>query len=144
MNRDGTGNGPLYFATDPAKWITPLKEWVAHESFIQDTGDMAMVMEKIGLMVVKPDGSALIASEDSFWHCATTRDGKWIGADDRQGRIWLAKARTGDVRLLASGVMDKIPSVHPHLSFDHSGRWLVFYTGRSHESVALIDLQQIR
>ena len=143
VNRDGSGNRPLYYATDPAKWITPLKEWVMHETFIPATGEMTFVMDRIGLMIVKPDGSARLVAGGSFWHCAPSPDGSKIVADDQQGRIWLADVNTGNLRLLATGFQDKVKGLHAHPSFDRTGRWVVFHSGRSHETVALIDLDQI-
>lgn len=52
------------------------------------------------------------------------------------------EAATGNTRLLATGLRDKIP-VHPHPSFDRLGRYVQFRTGRTQESVAIIDLAEL-
>jgi len=62
--------------------------------------------------------------------------------DDAQGRLWLAQAATGNTRLLATGLR-AIVRVHPHPSFDRQGRYVQFHTGRTHETVALIDLNDL-
>jgi hypothetical protein len=142
VNRDGSANRPLYAAgRESRQWITPLKEWVTHESYVAGTGDMTMIMDKVGVMLVRPDGTMRIVREGNYWHCAATADGARIGIDDSQGRIWISEAATGNIRLLATGTRATLP-VHAHLSFDHAGRWLQFHTGRSHEGIALIDLKQ--
>ncbi|MCL4722634.1 MAG: hypothetical protein M5U12_33590 [Verrucomicrobia bacterium] len=52
-------------------------------------------------------------------------------------------AATGEVRLLATGLRDTV-RVHPHPSFDRQGHFVQFHSGRTHETVALIDLRQFR
>lgn len=64
-------------------------------------------------------------------------------ADDFEGRLWLIECATGNVRLLATGLRDT-HQVHPHASFDRQGHFVQFHTGRSHETVALMDLRQLR
>lgn len=140
VNRDGTGNRPMYYKpTDPKQWLTPLKEWLTHEAWVHDTGNMTMVNDKVGIMLVSPDGSAKLVREGRYWHCAARPDGKYIALDDMDGRIWLAETATGNIRLLATGTRDTV-RVHSHLSFDRQGRYLQFHTGRQQETVALIDL----
>jgi hypothetical protein len=53
------------------------------------------------------------------------------------------KTDTGTKRLLATGLRDKVHAVHPHASFDRLGRYVQFHTGRTHETVALIDLREL-
>jgi Tol biopolymer transport system component len=142
VNTDGTGNRPFYSRTSPANWFTPLKEWVTHESWVKDTGEMIMVNDKLGIMVVQPDGSARIVREGSYWHAAARPDGKMLVMDDAQGRLWLAETATGNTRLLATGLRTKVP-IHPHASFDRAGRYVQFHTGRTHETVAYIDLDAL-
>lgn len=139
VNADGTGNRPFYARTDRKTWFTPLKEWITHEAWVKDTGDMTMINRDQGLMLVHPDGSARMISEGEYWHAAARPDGNVFVADDNEGRLWLIDAATGSGRLLATGLRDKVP-VHPHPSFDRLGRYVQFRTGRTHESVALIDL----
>src|ERR1041385_93645 len=56
VNEDGTANRPFYARTDPKTWFTPLKEWVTHEAWIHDTGQMTMINDKQGVMLVDKDG----------------------------------------------------------------------------------------
>lgn len=142
VNTDGTGNRPFYARTSPTNWFTPLKEWVTHEAWVRDTGDMTMINDKVGVMLVRKDGTARLVREGNYWHCAARSDGKFIVADDAQGRLWLVESETGNVRLLATGLRDKV-RVHPHPSFDRQGRYVQFHTGRTHETVALIDLHDL-
>lgn len=143
VHRDGSGNRPLYAPVKPAEWLTPLKEWLTHEAWIHDTGSMTMVNDKLGIMVVAPDGAAKLVREGRYWHCAARADGKYIAMDDMQGRVWLAETATGNVRLLATGYRQTVHAVHSHMSFDRKGRYVQFHTGRTHETVALIDLTQL-
>jgi hypothetical protein len=50
---------------------------------------------------------------------------------------------TGNKRLLATGIRDAVHAVHAHASFDRLGRYVQFHTGRTHETVALIDLNEL-
>jgi oligogalacturonide lyase len=142
VNEDGTGNRPFYARTNPTNWFTPLKEWVTHEAWVKDTGEMTMINDKVGVMLVSKDGNARLVREGSFWHAAARPDGKFIVADDFQGRLWLIETATSNARLLATGLRDTV-RVHPHPSFDRQGRYVQFHTGRTHETVALIDLTQL-
>jgi len=139
VNADGTGNRPFYAATAPTNWLTPLKEWVTHEAWVKDTGQMTMINDKLGVMLVNKDGASRLVRAGNYWHAAARPDGKFIVLDDVQGRLWLTETATGNVRLLATGLRAKLP-VHPHASFDRQGRYVEFHTGRTHETVALIDL----
>jgi oligogalacturonide lyase len=143
VNDDGTGNRPFYARTDPKIWFTPLKEWVTHEAWVKDTGDMTMINDKQGVMLVKPDGTARLVSKGSFWHAAANSAGTSLVVDDSEGRLWLMETATGQKRLLVTGVRDKVHTVHPHASFDRLGRYIQFHTGRTHETVALIDLHEL-
>lgn len=143
VNDDGTGNRPFYARTDPKTWFTPLKEWVTHEAWVKETGEMTMVNDKLGVMLVAPDGQARLVREGNYWHAAARPDGKFLVLDDMQGRLWLTEAATGNTRLLATGIRDQIRSVHAHASFDRLGRYVQFHSGRTHETVALIDLNEL-
>jgi len=140
VNSDGSGNRPFYARLAPTNWFTPLKEWVTHEAWIAGTGEMTMVNDKLGIMIVKPDGSAHMVREGRYWHAAASPDGRRLVLDDFDGRLWLCEAATGSVRLLATQLRDTV-SVHPHASFDRSGRFIQFHSGRTHETVALLDLE---
>jgi hypothetical protein len=102
---------------------------------------MTMVNDKVGLMVVNTSGEARLVREGRYWHTAASRDGSQLVADDFEGRLWLVTTATGDVRLLATGLRDT-GRVHPHPSFDRLGHFVQFHSGRTHETVALIDLRQ--
>ena len=142
VNDDGTGNRPFYARTDPKTWFTPLKEWLTHEAWVKETGEMTMINDKQGVMLVAKDGAARIISEGDYWHAAARPDGKVLVTDDNRGRLWLIHTGTGTKRLLATGIRDKVP-IHAHSSFDRQGRYVQFHTGHTHETVALIDLNQV-
>ncbi len=143
VNTDGSGNRPFYANTSPTNWLTPLKEWITHESWVQNTGEMVMVNDKLGVMLVRTDGSARVVREGNYWHAAARPDGKVLVLDDFQGRLWLTETATGNTRLLATGLRATV-RVHPHPSFDRRGRYVQFHTGRTHETVALIDLKELQ
>jgi hypothetical protein len=142
VNTDGTGHRPFYYRTAQTNWFTPLKEWVTHEAWIAGTGEMTMINDKLGIMLVSKDGSARMVREGHYWHAAARADGRVIVADDFQGRLWLVETATGSTRLLATGLRDTA-RIHPHASFDRTGRYVQFHTGRTHETVALIDLRAL-
>lgn len=143
VQADGTGNRPFYARTAPTHWFTPLKEWITHEAWVKDTGDMTMINDKLGIMLVDKNGEARLVCEGDLWHAAARPDGKLMVADDNQGRIWLVETATGNKRLLATGIRDKVRRVHAHVSFDRLGRYVQFHTGRTHETVAIVDLTSL-
>lgn len=142
VNTDGTGNRPFYARTSPTNWFTALKEWVTHEAWVAGTGDMTMVNDKLGVMLVNKSGEARMVREGRYWHAAASADGRWLVTDDFEGRLWLVEAATGSVRMLATGLRDTV-RVHPHASFDRQGHYVQFHTGRRHETIALIDLRDL-
>lgn len=142
VNTDGSGNRPFYARTASTNWFTPLKEWVTHEAWVQDTGEMTMINDKVGVMLVARDGSARLVREGNYWHAAARPDGRVLVLDDMQGRLWLCETATGNVRLLATGLRDTV-RVHAHASFDRRGHYVQFHTGRTRETVALIDLRDL-
>jgi Tol biopolymer transport system component len=137
VNADGTGNRPFYFATEPAKWLTPLKEWITHEAWIPGTGDMTMIFDKYGILRVTPDGAAKVIVRGHYWHAQATRDGKQLIADDFDGRLWLINAVTGETTLLAENLR-KPGEQHIHPSIDPTGQWVVVNTGKN---VAVLKLR---
>jgi len=143
VNTDGAGNRPFYARTAVTNWFTPLKEWVTHEAWVRDTGAMTMINDKLGVMLVQKNGDARLVCEGDLWHAAARPDGKFIVADDNKGRLWLIETATGNKRLLATGIRDKVRGVHAHASFDRLGRYVQFHTGRTHETVAVMDLNDL-
>lgn len=143
VNQDGTGNRPFYAITQSTNWFTPLKEWITHEAWVAGTGDMTMINDKVGVMVVKPNGAARLVREGRYWHAAATPDGRRLVIDDFDGNLWLCETATGEVQLLATGLRSRV-KIHSHASFDRTpaGRWVQFHTGRTHETVAILDLKQ--
>jgi oligogalacturonide lyase len=139
VNDDGSGNRPFYYRVAATNWFTPLKEWVTHEAWIQGTGDMTMINDKLGVMRVSRDGTATLVREGNYWHAASRPDGRVLVMDDAQGRLWLCETATGNIRLLATHLRDAV-KIHSHPSFDRTGRYVQFHTGHTHETVALIDL----
>ena len=137
---DETGNRPFYAPVDPKHWLTPMKEWMTHEAWVAGTGAMTMVNDKIGIMVVEKDGTARVVRAGNYWHAAARPDGRYIAIDDSAGNVWIAETATGSIRLLATGIRNTVP-VHGHISFDGQGRYIQFHSGRAHETVAIIDLE---
>ncbi|MCC7377701.1 MAG: hypothetical protein IT581_23770 [Verrucomicrobiales bacterium] len=142
VNDDGSANRPFYARTASTNWFTPLKEWVTHEAWVPGTGDMTMINDKLGVMLVSKDGGARLVREGNYWHAAARPDGKFMVLDDMQGRLWLCETATGNVRLLATGIRDQV-RIHAHASFDRRGDYIQFHTGRTRETVALIDLREL-
>ena len=143
VNTDGTGNRPFYARTDQKTWFTPLKEWITHEAWVSGTGEMTMINDQQGVMLVNKDGSSRMVREGRYWHAAARPDGKFLVVDDAQGRLWLMQTATGTTRLLATGIREGVHAVHSHSSFDRFGRYIQFHTGHTHETVALIDLNEL-
>lgn len=140
VNDDGTGSRPFYFTVDPKQWVTPLKEWMTHEAWIAGTGEMTMIMDKVGIVIVNTDGKSRLLPGD-YWHVAARPDGKFLVADDSRGNLWLIESATDNRRLLATGLRDAVRSVHAHASFDRTGRYVLFNSGRTRQTVALMDVQ---
>ena len=143
VNSDGTGNRPFYARTDPKSWFSPLKEWITHEAWVEKTGEMTMINDKQGVMLVNRDGSSRMVIEGDYWHVAARPDGRFMVIDDNKGRLWLLETATGNRRLLATGLRDAVRSVHAHASFDRSGDYIQFHTGRTQETIAIIDLREL-
>lgn len=141
VNADGSANRPFYYRVDAKTWFTTLKEWVTHEAWVQKTGDMTMINDKVGVMLVARDGSSRMLIEGKYWHGSASPDGKRMVLDDFDGRLWLLDVATGNRRLLATGLRDKFRDVHPHPSFDWSGKYVLFNTGRTHRTVAMIAVE---
>jgi hypothetical protein len=142
VNDDGTGLRPFYFTTEPKEWLTPLKEWVTHESWIASTGGMTLIIDKLGIVVADATGKGhLIPGQ--YWHVHASDDGRRLVTDDMAGNLWLIDVATENRRLLATGLRDAVRAVHAHASFDHSGRFVMFNTGRTRQTLGIIDLRQI-
>ena len=142
VNDDGTANRPFYHTADQKQWVTPLKEWVTHESWVSGTGDMVLVMDKIGLVIADKTGKGRILP-GNYWHVAARTDGRYLVADDFDGNLYLIDPSTDSRRLLASGLRQTVRPVHAHASFDRTGRYVLFNTGRTRQTIATVDLLQI-
>ena len=103
---------------------------------------MTMINDRQGVMVLSKDGKSQMIQEGHYWHAAARPDGKYLVLDDFEGRLWLMERATGNTRLLATGLRDKV-KIHAHASFDRLGRYVQFHTGHTHETVALIDLESL-
>jgi len=143
VNDDGAANRPFYYTTDPKQWVTPLKEWVTHESWVPQTGDMTLIIDKVGIVIVDRTGKGRLLP-GQYWHVRARDDGKFLVADDFNGNLWLIEAATDNRRLIASGLRDTVRSVHAHASFDHTGRYVLTNTGRTRQTIALIDLGDMK
>jgi oligogalacturonide lyase len=142
VDDDGTANRPFYHRTDPKQWWTPLKEWMTHESWIQSSGEMTMIMDKIGIVLVDPGGASKLLINGNYWHTAARSDGKFLVADDFDGRLWLIEAATGNTRLMMTGIRKTDRAVHAHASLDREGGWLFTNTSaRGRKTVALVEVR---
>jgi hypothetical protein len=141
VNDDGTGNRPFYFTTDPKQWVTPLKEWVTHESWVPQTGGITMIMDKVGIVIADKAGKGRLLP-GNYWHVRAREDGRYLVADDFDGNLWLIEAATDNRRLIASGLRQTVRAVHAHASFDHSGKRVLFNTGHTRQTIAYIDLEK--
>lgn len=143
VKSDGTGNRPFYASIKSSEWVTPDKEWMTHEAWVRDTGNMTMIMDKQGVVLVQPDGKWRFLFHGRYWHAHARADGKVLVIDDSQGRIWLGNAETGDIRLVVSNYWRKSRAAHAHASLSASGRYLVFNDGQRHQAVSYIDLSKL-
>lgn len=143
VNSDGTGNRPFYASTKPAEWVTPDKEWLTHESWVRDTGNITMIMDKQGVVLVEASGAWRFLFHGRYWHTHARADGKVLVIDDNQGRIWLGNAETGDLRLIASNYWKSSRAQHAHPAISASGRYIVFNDGHRHQAVSYIDLSKL-
>jgi len=143
VNLDGTNIRPFYQRTKREDWFTPLKEWVTHEAWIQGTGEMTMINDRVGLMIVNTNGTSRLVREGSYWHAQARPDGKYAVMDDFDGRLWLTDTTTGSTRVLATGLR-KHGAPHLHPSFDWAGRYVVFNQTDQYQAVGLIDLNDLR
>ena len=138
VNDDGSGTRPFAARTDPKTWFTPLKEWVTHEAWIKNTGQMTMIMDKVGILLVEKNGANRMLAYGRFWHAAARADGKYVVADDVDGRLWLLETATGNLRLLASNTRRNNRATHAHASFDHEGKWVLFNNSYDGDTVSLM------
>jgi Tol biopolymer transport system component len=143
VNDDGSANRPFYYRTDPKTWFTTLKEWVTHEAWVPQTGDMSMIMDKVGVMVVRKDGTVRVMHRGDYWHAAPSPDGSSLITDDFDGNLWQIETETGNKRLLATGLRGADRATHSHPSFDRQGRRILFNNGRAGRTVSLIDLSEL-
>jgi oligogalacturonide lyase len=142
VNTDGTGLRPFYQRVDRKDWFTPLKEWLTHEAWIMGTGEMTMVNDRVGMVIVNTNGTSRLVREGRYWHGEARPDGKFMVMDDFDGRVWLTETATGNARVLATGLRNP-KGVHLHPSFDWSGRYVIFNTTKNHRAVGLIDLNDL-
>jgi oligogalacturonide lyase len=143
VDADGQANRPFFYETKPAEWKSPLKDWVTHEAWIPETGDMTLIVDKQAIAVAGADGKLKHWLPGDYWHVASRPDGKVLVADDNPGRLWLIETATGNRLLIASGLRSASRAVHAHASFDRAGRYILFNSGRTRETLALIDLASI-
>jgi oligogalacturonide lyase len=143
VNSDGESPvRPFYYRLERRDWFSPLKEVATHEAWIMDTGDMTMVNHNVGIMIVRPDGTSRLVTPGKFWHVHARPDGKFIVADDFEGRLWLVETATGSTRLLATGLRNP-KDVHLHPSFDWKGRYIVFNVTCNHRAIGVVDLSDL-
>lgn len=141
---DGKINKPLYAET-------PL-DWVTHETFStkdyvyfcilgfqerlrkQANGIMRINLrtddvELMGQVEMDKDRRAIEGqlTGRGFWHCNSSRDGKWSVGDTFGGNIWLIDNETGEKRMLVSDTKMRPDHAHPYFSPD--GKRILFQSG---------------
>lgn len=140
VNSDGSGNRPFYANIEPSKWLTPLKEWITHEAWVPATGQMTMIHDRFGILLVDRTGAWRVVTKGWYWHAASTVDGRRLIADDFDGKLWLIDVATGATKLLASGVRQP-KAIHNHPSWDRAGRSVIFnYTHDGKQTLGWIDV----
>ena len=116
---------------------------MTHEAWVQGTGEMTMINDRLGVMAVNTNGTSRMIREGSYWHAQARPDGKYAIADDFDGRLWMIEMATGNIRLLATGLR-KQKAVHLHPSFDWTGRYVIFNATNEYQAVGLIDLNDLK
>ena len=80
-----------------------------------------------------------------FWHCNSTRDGRYAAGDTFSGCIYLINVATGERTLIATDCRMKPDHAHPH--FSPCGRYLLFQSGHFTDgkrlNLMMVDLQQV-
>jgi hypothetical protein len=96
---------PFYAVTSQTNWFTPLKEWVTHEAWVQETGEMTMINDKLGVMLVRKDGSADWCGRATTGTPLRVRTGRSSFSTTRRAAFGLLKQPRGtrDCLRLASG-----------------------------------------
>ncbi|WP_152608573.1 hypothetical protein [Croceibacterium mercuriale] len=134
VNRDGTGNRPLY----PEQKT----DWVTHEVFLDADHVMFNVMGHNAPLRQYPSGLMVASLRDgtienlgqtrweagrSYWHGNGTPDGRLALSDDFDGNLWLIDRATGGRRLLTTGHVMR-PD-HLHGNFSPDGKRILVQSG---------------
>ena len=96
-------------------------------------------MDKVGIVIADPSGKGRLLPGD-YWHAPPRGRTAQLVADDSRGNLWLIETATDNRRLLATGLRNTVRGVHAHASFDRTGRYVVFNSGRTRQTIALIDV----
>ena len=80
-----------------------------------------------------------------FWHCNSTRDGRYAAGDTFAGNVYIINVATGERTLIATDCRMKPDHAHPHFSPD--GRYLLFQSGHFTDgkrlNLMMVDLKQV-
>lgn len=163
VRADGSDFRPIYKET-------PL-DWVTHETFQtkdyvyfnilgfqerlrkQATGIMRLNLrnndvECLGNVELESsdlNGKPMLGGR-GFWHCNSTRDGKYAAGDTFAGNVYLINVATGERTLIATDCRMKPDHAHPH--FSPCGRYLLFQSGHftngKRLNLMMVDLEQIK
>ena len=162
VRADGSDFRPIYKET-------PL-DWVTHETFqtkdhvyfnilgFQDRlRKQASGIMRISLRTddveflgnVELEGSSInpnpMLNGRGFWHCNSTRDGRYAAGDTFAGNIYIINVATGERTLIATDCRMKPDHAHPHFSPD--GRYLLFQSGHFTDgnrlNLMMVDLKQV-
>jgi len=141
VNADGTGNRPLY--EQRFRNLQWRREYITHEAWAPATGELAVISAGIGAMYISLDGYGRYVAGGHFWHGCPSPDGTKMVADDFDGNLWLIDTTNCGTRRLATGLIVKGVSCHPHASWDRAGRNVIFESARSGKpAIYMIDIMQ--
>lgn len=162
VRADGSEFRPIYKET-------PL-DWVTHETFqtrdhvyfnilgFQDLlrkqasgimrinlrNDDVECLGNVELSGENVNGKPLLGGR-GFWHCNSTRDGRYAAGDTFAGNVYVINVATGERRLIATDCRMKPDHAHPH--FSPCGRYLLFQSGHFTDgkrlNLMMVDLEQL-
>ncbi len=162
VRADGSDFRPIYKET-PLDWVThetfQTKDYVYFNilGFQERLRKQASGIMRINLRTddveclgnVELEGSELngnpMLGGRGFWHCNSTRDGRYAAGDTFAGNVYIINVSTGERTLIATDCRMKPDHAHPHFSPD--GRYLLFQSGHFTDgkrlNLMMVDLEEI-
>ncbi len=130
-------------------------EWITHEVWAADGGEMAFMKLPGRVMIGDKDGRHFdqVAYSEQLLHPCLSRDGQWLCADrvsyfgnQVQEGVVLIERATGKAKLVATTGSCKTGADHQHPSFNRAGDMLLFSNPdeRGTAQLCAISLSQVR